>query len=64
MLILKVIQDANGSQHSQDACSDLLSDSAPVIAAAEQWLHTNGFPSAAQNFNQLSEKPTSPPNPC
>lgn len=35
-----------------------------VSAGEEHGLHTNDFTSAAQNLNQASKKPTSPPNTC
>lgn len=35
-----------------------------VFAGEEHRLHTNDFTSAVQNLNQLSKKPTSPPNTC
>lgn len=33
-----------------------------VFAAEEHGLHTNDFTSAVQNLNELSKKPTGPPN--
>lgn len=64
MLILKVIQDENCSQYNPNACSDSLRLRESVFAGEEHGLHTNDFISAAQNLNQLSRKPTSPPNIC
>lgn len=62
--LLKVIRDSDRAQYKQNARSDLLLDFESVFAAEEHGLHTNDFTSAAQNFNQLNTKPTSPPNTC